>query len=78
MKKGASFMDDRFDREEYSSTRYPRRERTVVDGNTRYPRREDRRAVSFETESFGESEREVYSRKQTEWDRFLNERNYQT
>ena len=66
-------MDDRFDREEYSSTRYPRRERTVVDGNTRYPRREDRRAVSFETESFGESEREVYSRKQTEWDRFLNE-----
>ena len=66
-------MDDRFDREEYSSTRYPRRERTVVDGNTRYPRREDRRAVSFETENPRESEREVFSRKQTEWDRFLNE-----
>lgn len=41
-------MDDRFDQEqEYSETRYPRRERPTVDGNTRYPRRAERRSVSF-------------------------------
>lgn len=36
-------MDDRFDREqEYSETRYPRRERPTVSENTRYPVREER------------------------------------
>ncbi len=42
-------MDDRFDRDEYTNTKYPRRDRTSVDGNTRYPRREDRRTVAFDT-----------------------------
>lgn len=36
-------MDDRFDQEQdYSETRYPRRERTTVSENTRYPVREER------------------------------------
>ncbi len=39
-------MDDRFDREnEYSETRYPRRERYTIDGNTRYPVREERQPL---------------------------------
>ena len=39
-------MDDRFDREnEYSDTRYPRRESSSIDGNTRYPVREERRPL---------------------------------
>lgn len=40
-------MDDRFDKEDYSETRYPRRERASFDGNTRYPTREERRPVTF-------------------------------
>ena len=66
-------MDDRFDKEEYSNTRYPRRERAAVDGNTRYPRREDRKTISFGNEPKHTTEREVVSEKASEWDRFLNE-----
>lgn len=65
-------MDDRFDKEEYSETRYPRRERPVIDGNTRYPRREDRRTVSFGRDETPISERET-TVKSSEWDKFLNE-----
>lgn len=39
-------MDDRFDREnEYSETKYPRRESYTIDGNTRYPVREERQPL---------------------------------
>ncbi|WP_458398901.1 endolytic transglycosylase MltG [Anaerotignum sp.] len=65
-------MDDRFDRDSYSETRYPRRERPVVDGNTRYPRREDRRTISF-----GSGDTRIPERKETvrpsDWDKFLAE-----
>ena len=65
-------MDDRFDRDSYSETRYPRRERPVVDGNTRYPRREDRRTISF-----GSGDTRIPERKETvrpsDWDKFLTE-----
>ena len=66
-------MDDRFDKEEYSNTRYPRRERAAVDGNTRYPSREDRKTISFGNEPKRTTEREVVSEKASEWDRFLKE-----
>lgn len=65
-------MDDRFDGDSYSETRYPRRERPVVDGNTRYPRREDRRTISF-----GSGDTRIPERKETvrpsDWDKFLTE-----
>lgn len=64
-------MDDRFDRDNYSETRYPRRERPVVDGNTRYPRREDRRTVSFGVDETRIPEREMTAK--PSGDKFLNE-----
>lgn len=65
-------MDDRFDREEYSDTKYPRRENPAADGNTRYPRREERRTVSFGAGESHRSEREK-TVNPSEWDKFLNE-----
>ena len=65
-------MDDRFDREEYSESRYPRRERSSLDGNTRYPRREERRPVSFGIEQAYVPERDD-SVKSSDLDKFLNE-----
>ena len=65
-------MDDRFDREEYSETRYPRRESASLDGNTRYPRREERRPLSFGGGQTSNIERGE-SAKSTDWDKFLNE-----
>ena len=66
-------MDDRFDRETYSETRYPRRERPVMDGTTRYPRREERRPLNFGREPVQNPEREISAQKSSDWDKFLNE-----
>lgn len=52
-------MDERFDKEnEYSETRYPRRERYTTDGNTRYPVREERRPLRSSHEQTHIPERE--------------------
>ena len=64
-------MDDRFDREEYTETRYPRRERPVMDGTTRYPRREERRPLNFSTDKMQSPEREA--QRSSDWDKVLHE-----
>lgn len=64
-------MDDRFDREEYTETRYPRRERPVMDGTTRYPRREERRPIHLGTDKMQSPEREA--QRSSDWDKFLHE-----
>ncbi|MGN0135143.1 endolytic transglycosylase MltG [Anaerotignum sp.] len=59
-------MDDKFDREnEYSETRYPRRERATIDGNTRYPVREERRSLRSTQEQTHIPKREDPFREQT-------------
>ena len=63
-------MDDRFDRETYSETRYPRRERPVVDGTTRYPRREERQPLNFGGEPTQTPEQKVSEQRTSDWDRF--------
>ena len=65
-------MDDRFDREEYFETKYPRRETPSADGNTRYPRREERRTVAFGEKAVPIQKREE-TVKSSDWDKFLNE-----
>lgn len=66
-------MDDRFDREPYSDTRYPRRERPVMDGTTRYPRREERRPLNLGAEPVQTPERKASAHDSSDWDMFLNE-----
>ena len=65
-------MDDRFDRDEYTETKYPRRERPVIDGNTRYPRRSDRQTVTFGADNNRASET-AETTKTSDWDKFLND-----
>lgn len=66
-------MDDRFDKEPYSETRYPRRERPIMDGTTRYPRREERRPLNLGTEPVQSPERKASALDSSNWDTFLNE-----
>lgn len=58
-------MDDRLDREnEYSETRYPRRESYTIDGNTRYPVREERQPLRSSREQTSIPKREEPAREQ--------------
>lgn len=59
-------MDDRLDKEnEYSETRYPRRESYTIDGNTRYPVREERQPLRSSREQTSIPKREEPVQEQT-------------
>lgn len=68
-------MDDRFEKDEYSKTEYPRRERPAVDGNTRYPRREERQTLSFGSNQSRAPRREepAQEARPADLDKFLRE-----